>query len=249
MEIIKKATVEETAAIPESLKVDEKLEEEPEEIKTDEMVGDNVADIVDSIIEKSPNVSEHVIAQEGEKIVALEAELEKYPGFDPEIHCVDENGVPIPLKKSKGWRKRPGKKKGAPGNGLSGDSTLGNDSQLGNIGANSVAPETKMAGQAAAHLVFQAGQMIGGEEWQPVVDPTIGLNEATQMEQAFTNYFHAKDIKDFPPGIALSICLAAYAGPRFMMPKTKTRTSRVFGWAKRKLKRNKKVIDEKHESE
>lgn len=95
------------------------------------------------------------------------------------------------------------------------------------------------AGIAAANSIFLIGTALGGEEWTPRNEP---LNEKAMMEQAWGDYFIAKGVTDFPPGVALLMCLTMYAAPRFTMPKTQQRARGLKAWvalriAKRKLKK------------
>ena len=74
------------------------------------------------------------------------------------------------------------------------------------------------------------GIVAGGAEWQPRVDNSIGLNEAETMTKAWRDYYAAKGIRDIPPGVALTIALAAYTLPRAMMPQTQSRLQRLKNW-------------------
>lgn len=102
--------------------------------------------------------------------------------------------------------------------------------------------QSRAAGIAAAHLTFMSCVAVGGREWQP---RDIPLDERATLEQAYGDYFMAKNITDFPPGVALAIALTMYAAPRFVMPETRTRLSKVKTWfaariANAKLKREAK---------
>lgn len=102
--------------------------------------------------------------------------------------------------------------------------------------------QARAAGFAAAEMLFAAGRVIGGEEWAPMEDAKMGLDERAMMRQAFGDYFVAKGKTDIPPGAALMFCICAYAAPRFAMPKTQTRFQRVKGavvtwWTNRKLRK------------
>lgn len=212
---------------------------EKEQEKEQTQSSDGLSGVVADIIEKTPSVSEHVIEQEQTKQAAIEAEKERFPDFDPSIHAVDENGHPIPKAGGKGWRLKRGRKKGGTSNG---DSTQKRASQLGNFQANAQdhKVESRAAGKAATALLIQTGMVLGGEEWQPIIDPTSGVNEPLMLETAFTDYFAAKEITDFPPNIALAIAVVGYAAPRFAQPKTKTRLQRFGLWIKERIPRRKK---------
>ena len=200
-----------------------------------------ISGIADDLLNNAPGVSEHVITSE------LQKEQERQENalvdasgatFDPNIH-VSNDGEPV--KTASGmFRKKSGRKAG----GASDTIRTAPRSQIGNAngfqpGPPPVDPGTVAAGKAAAHLLFQAGIAIGGEEWQPRYIEEYGLNEATQIESAFIDYFKSQEITDFPPGVALSLAVISYAAPRFMMPKTKTRLEKVVDWFKGKFSRKK----------
>ena len=216
---------EETVETPET-----KPEEKPVSVTSD------ADSIVSTLIEKAPEVSEHVVAQEQVKISEEQATAEQFPGFDPEIHETDENGHPISSAKRPGeWRKKRGRR--TTSNNASSSSTKAKPSQLGNLHAN-IPDHTaeKMAGQAAANSLIMLGITFGGDEWHPVVMPEHGINEQRNLEKAFSDYFIHKGIKDFPPGVALSLAVVGYMAPRFAAPKTKTKLQKIAIWFKeRKL--------------
>lgn len=86
------------------------------------------------------------------------------------------------------------------------------------------------------------GQVVGGEEWAPMHNKAIGLDERAMMHTAFGDYFVASGKTDIPPGAALTFCVLAYAAPRFAMPKTQTRFQKVKSaivtwWVNRKLRK------------
>lgn len=92
--------------------------------------------------------------------------------------------------------------------------------------------QARAAGVAAAGLTFMTCTALGGAEWKPREEP---INERNVMEEAYGNYFVAKNITDFPPGVALSIALCMYAAPRFTMPETRSRMSRFKTWTVAKV--------------
>lgn len=76
---------------------------------------------------------------------------------------------------------------------------------------------------------------LGGEEWRPIVNDKE--NEQAQMEEVWGNYFVAKGVTDFPPGLALSIYCIGYSARRFTMPETQTRAQRFKEWIGGKIGR------------
>jgi hypothetical protein len=211
----------------------------------DEMNGEGngagIDAIVNNLLEKAPSVSEHVI--EHEQIKTVE-QAGQYPGFDPAIHAVDGAGNPIP-KMRRGaviageWQRKRGKAASVAGGE---SSRTPGPSQLGNIATPPARdPGQIAAATAAAHLVFQTGLLIGGEDWQPIIDLKNGIHEPDAMRGAWLAYFEAEGITDFPPGVALSITLLAYALPRFTMPKTQSRFSQLKNAIKNFFSKKSKV--------
>ena len=205
--------------------------------------GDNeIKGIADSILNTLPPVSEHVIEQEQNKQVT-DAEGVV---FDPALHVADANGNPVKtaagLYRNKSGRKSAGRPYVDPTKRKPAKSQL-NISGTDNAPAPELAPGTVMAGKAAAALIFQAGLIIGGDEWQPVINESIGRNEPLEMETAWINYFKAKGITDFPPGVVLALTMVSYAVPRFAQPKTKTRFQMIGLWIKSKIPTRKKATE------
>lgn len=136
--------------------------------------------------------------------------------WNPAVHATGRDGKGIRTKAG-GWRKRRGK--------------AGQPSSIHTGSTNVVQPEPvadttsqRAAGAAAAASVFMLGRAFGGESWSPTAD------EVSMHSDAWGNYFIAKGITDFPPGVALAIALASYAGPRFFTPATKERAGVIKHW-------------------
>jgi hypothetical protein len=92
--------------------------------------------------------------------------------------------------------------------------------------------EYRVAAEAACAVTFTVGMTLGGEEWQPSKD------EHATLAQAFEAYFRAKGCVDVPPGVALTIALLSYAGPRFTKPKTQGRLQKLrMWWAQKRAER------------
>jgi hypothetical protein len=81
-------------------------------------------------------------------------------------------------------------------------------------------------GHMAAAATFAALQGIFGEEFKPRKDAELG-DEFSYLSGAYGDYFLAKGMNDVPPGLALIIAVGAIAMPRFAMPKTKSKMSRI----------------------
>lgn len=193
--------------------------------------------IASAILDQQPEPQENAIMQAAENdaaenpplvidggtpatpAVTLGAMDSNGEAWNPDIHATGADGGGV--KTAKGtWRKRRGVGRstvGAPTQRAAGNPATVDDSQ------------SRAAGVACAHSVFMMGRMVGGEEWAPRVDAE--RNEPAMMEKAFGDYFVAKGYNDFPPGLALSMALFAYAGPRFTMPVTQSRMVKFKQWA------------------
>ena len=214
------------------------------EKKGETLTGTGVDDFAALVQETAPPVSEHTVAAhdaaEAEKASRF-ADLRDASGaaFDPEIHVTDANGEPSLTKLGK-LKRRPGRK-GSPASSantsrlgtLSSAQKTGQAGEPGTATPGAVSP--RVAGRFAADALILLGVQIGGEEWLPAVNEEIGLDEKATLEMAFGDYFEAKNIADFPPGVALTIAVLGYAAPRFAKPKTQKRVGRLKGWVARKL--------------
>lgn len=136
--------------------------------------------------------------------------------FDPAIHA-----DPNRRNRDGSFSKKRGRKAGSTGGG-SGSSRKAVDS-------------SREAGKAAAHATFMLGVVIGGEEWQPVIDEKNGLNEPLTMEQAWTAWFDEQGITEFPAWVQLVIVMTAYSAPRMFMPKTKSRLKKAVRFFAKKV--------------
>ena len=147
--------------------------------------------------------------------------------FNPEIHATGNDGRGKKTA-SGNWAKKRGRKAGSLK--IPGDKSA--ETRAIELEARKKA-ESAALGQVAANLVFTLGVGLGGDEWRPEIDPTTGKDEPAHMTTAFGDYFHAKNMQDIPPGVALVLAVAMYAAPRFAKPKTQTR---VGNFAKRMKK-------------
>lgn len=142
--------------------------------------------------------------------------------FDPAIHATDDAGRPKKTKTGK-WSKKRGRK----------SRTGYSQKQAGKTSADI---EAEQAGLATAQVIFTMGVAIGGEEWQPVIDDSTGVNEPHQMAQAWAEYYKATGITNMPPWLTVVIACGSYAMPRLAMPKTQTRLQRLRGWIGQQFK-------------
>lgn len=199
-----------------------------------------------------PDVQEHAIAQAQREQQAVESAPTDKSGahFDPSVHVTGPGGKGV-LNTRGLWSAKRGRKAGARQNAQSAAtvSTLGVTPQSGQSGQTAQQTalmqqqaQSAMAGAAAAEMLFIAGRAIGGEEWAPMENKALGMDERALMRDAFGEYFKAKGQVDIPPGVALTFAILIYAGPRFAMPKTQSRLTRVKNyivgwWMRRKLRK------------
>lgn len=165
--------------------------------------------------------------------------------FDKDLHAVDDSGNPIITTKGKLKLKKRGRPaKGETKAAVSVDSGI--ESRIGGVSPGPAPEEiqSRALGVYSANLLISLGRSIGGEEWEPRKDEAF--DERENLEIAFGDYFAAKELKDIPPGIALSLAVSTYIGPRLFMPTTKKRTLSFMD--KMKLLFMKKKLEKKAES-
>jgi hypothetical protein len=198
--------------------------------------GSNAGDVLDSITDDMPQPQDHVIDAHNEKQAEIEQKQDVTDSagekFNPAIHAANEDGSPK-YTKTKKFAKKRGRKTNSESASTIGTAPQATPQQI----------KSRAAGKAAAGALITLGIVIGGEEWQPQVNPELGLNEGEMLQTAFAEYFEATGRDDLPPGWALTIAIGAYAAPRFTMPKTQSRFGKMFGgikkwWVNRKLKKH-----------
>lgn len=200
--------------------------------------------LAQGLIEGMPEPSEHAIAQYLEEQAGLENAPEIVDSnaekFNPEIHAVNADGSPK-FTATGAFAKKRGRRSGA----VSVLNAAGDKGQSAKPDTAAVMRANKQAaaGSAAANMLIMLGMVLGGEEWQPLKNEKIGLDEKANLETAFQDYFTASNLEDLPPSFALGIAVLGYALPRFTMPKTQARTATLWGkakawWANRKLKKH-----------
>ena len=213
----------------------------------------DVEQIATALASSMPDVQEHAVQQAQREQAAANDDTRDKQGaqFDPNIHVTGPDGKGM-LTVRGTWAQKRGRKAGnatgvTPSPSVR-NSTLGGPAAPASPQAAQLAQQqaqeaqSRAAGVAAAELLFMCGKMIGGEEWEPMQNKAIGMDERTMMHGAFGDYFVASGVKDIPPGAALTFCIVAYIAPRFAMPKTQTRYQKVKGaivtwWVNRKLRK------------
>lgn len=186
---------------------------------------DSLEDSHDEILEQSPEPQRHAIDAhneiEAEKLRGQNDNVDKDGTiFDPELHAVNKDGEPSLTPTGK-FRKRRGSSKVST-----------QSEQAKNIHDEAAA---RAAGQLAADMMIGSCVTLLGEEWVPIgskgTQEPLQFDEHTNLRRAFGEYFVAKGINDFPPGIMLSIALSSYAGARLAGGKeTKTRLAKAKIW-------------------
>jgi len=188
-----------------------------------------VGDIVDDLAEGSPVPNTGFIeAQNAERAEkqAQWAHLRDADGasFDPALHYTEDDGEPKLTAKGL-LRKRRVRRSTADKNADANREALNARQQV----------EARSAGIVAANSLLIVATGFGGDEWNAVKDEASGIDERAQLQQAFGDYFVAKGVTDFPPGVALVLAIGMYAAPRFTMPKTQSKIGRVWSRAKKYL--------------
>lgn len=190
-------------------------------------VSADVAAAADLIADQAPEVQRHAIESHQQAEAANVASVEK-----------DASGVPFDASKHTGsklksgaWREK--KSRLAP----AAKKTAAKETVSVDMEANA-----RAAGAAAAGMMFGTCTMIMGGEWQPRTKAVAGYDENDVMGKAFGDYFVAKGITDFPPGITLAVMCLGYFTARLQMPETKSRFQRLKYWfgirmAARKLRK------------
>lgn len=213
----------------------------------------DIADIASTLAATMPEVQEHAVQQAAEQARAAESSPTDKAGarFDPAIHVSGADGKGV-LTVRGTWAQKRGRKsntagataapRAASGNVAGSASQLGASASPAETQKAALTLQSRQAGIAAAEMMFMAGRVIGGEEWLPMKNEKLGLDERAMMHSAFGDYFVATNKVDIPPGAALAFAMCAYMGPRFTMPQTQARFKAikqkiVQWWINRKLRK------------
>ncbi len=197
--------------------------------KTSAFSFDSIEDIHEEIQEESSAPSTAAMEAAQEIVVEKAKETEgtkdsKGVVFDPKLHAVNSEGEPskTPLGK---FRKR---------RGLS-TVSMTNKAIKEQQQTAEQKQSARVAGQLAADMFVGTAVTVFGEEWIPVgpkgKQEVATFNEHENLRRAFSDYFEAKGISDFPPGMALSIAVTGYMIPRLAGGKeTKSRLAKAKVW-------------------
>lgn len=187
---------------------------------TDKPATVKLDDVANSLADASPEPSPTFIQQASyakQEQLSEWAHLRDKLGytFDQKIHMSNDDGSPKLNTDDTIKRRRIRKKKTTDGLRISDAVTV----QL----TAEQQTQARYAGVAAASSLFVVCRGLGGEEWQPQKNEAQGIDERAEMQSAFGDYFVSKGWTEFPPGVALSLCLGMYAAPRFTLPQTQSR--------------------------
>lgn len=141
--------------------------------------------------------------------------------WDPAVHATGKDGKGVPRADGT-WRARRGV--AAHRSTVGGTSRVATPVQDTTKEQAMALAQCQAAGGAAASSIFMLGRVFGGEKWQPTEA------EVKIQSDAWTAYFQAKGVTEFPPGFAVAIAVAGYAGPRLFLPETKERAGRIKHW-------------------
>lgn len=194
---------------------------------------DGTKTIADDITNNAPDVQQHAVDAEKQKAEA-EAQRDKAGTlFDPLIHTSKPDGSPSVTKA--GYFRRKAQKQqtapspsivGKPGPGSQGKQETGQPGQQG---------DPRGAAIATVEMIEKLGMMLASDEFAYIKNDQYGLDERASGYDVFEQYYRAKGIGDFPPGIAVAVWVISYIMPRFTMPKTKSRFGDIKLWIKAKL--------------
>ena len=204
----------------------------------------NVDAIHDEILDASPDPNLEVIAAhsvEEEQTLREQVRDTDKDGtiFNADIHAVNKDGDPSVTPTGKFRKKR------------------GSIVATKTVAAQTIQDEAaaRAAGHLAADMMIGTAVVLLGDEWIPVgvtgEQEPIKFDEHSNLRRVFGEYFVAKNISDFPPGIALSIAVSSYAGARLAGGKeTKSRLSEAWAWTSDKFKKwfGKEKADAPHDN-
>jgi hypothetical protein len=191
------------------------VEEKPVENPTEKPV--NVSEFAEPSVTlppPAPNAEE--IRQES--IADIPGQGQFFPdseAFNPEIHAADDAGNPV--RKSDGtFAKKRGRKKGSTNTP---QVMLSEDERMNGA---------KLSATIVVQTLLTFGQMLGGDEWTPKLDPVSGLDESQSLVQAYTTWFYASGFTQVPPWLGAVVVTMAFVTPRLAMPKTQARIRQLI---------------------
>lgn len=195
------------------------------------MDNENADNIINEITSDMPEVQQHVIENEQVKqaeIKETNKHLVDNKGipFDPQIHETESDGSPKLTLGGKLRRKR--------GKGATNVESYVLQKSQEQEKAKAV-QSRRMAVAAATEMTQQLGKFVGGEAASFIKNDEYGVDERANIFHAYDAYFEAKNINDFPPGVALTLALGGY-GIRVMATEpAKNRSKSVWYGIKSKI--------------
>ena len=127
--------------------------------------------------------------------------------FDPELHSVKRDGSPSYTRSGRFRKVRRVK-------------TLPNVPEIDEDDRR-----FRVAAEGTVAAIEMAGTVLGGDSFRYIRDRKLKIDERASGIDAFTAYYKAKDIEDFPPGIIVAIWAISYAAPRFAQQEVRNRMS------------------------
>lgn len=152
--------------------------------------------------------------------------------FDPSLHEVDSEGNPK-INRDGFLAGKPGRpvrneKNRQEGQGFSPE----NKQSAAEPSPQSIAQNQNLSRITTA-LFIRIGVGVFGEEWLPqryeIKDMGVTIDEQAELQNAFDQYFRAKNMKDLTPGWALVLALSGYAAARVTKPTTQSRFKIIAG--------------------
>lgn len=153
--------------------------------------------------------------------------IESIEEFDPSIHAVNADGTP--RRKVDGSLARRRGRKGGTSSSASGEKQKKTTVSSGSVAGIDMT-DYAVLGDLAAGMTAATGVMVFGAEWD-FRDPA----ERQGMAMAYAEYMRAKEIRDIPPGMVLTMVLVSYSVPRLQLPETQSRMQKIGGWIKSKI--------------
>lgn len=180
----------------------------------------DIESIGDELANNMPEPQSHAIEQEEVKASKEQANIVDRSGnpFNSSIHEADVQGSPRLNKDGTVKMKR--------GNKGARKSSLVTEPQA--------VPSAVKTGQAIADGIFSFGILAFGDEGRPIANAEYGLDERKNMYDVWGRYCEAKEINDFPPGVAVFIATMGYIMPRLFSEKTKPRVQKAKDWIAKK---------------
>lgn len=103
---------------------------------------------------------------------------------------------------------------------------------IADLEAANIAVDYKLMSEATFDLSVGVLSNSLGPEWQPKTP-----EERQSVCTALETYFKFKQVKDLPPGLALTIVVVAYSAPRLKEPSTSSKLRLAWTWIKVKILR------------